>query len=255
MPPRKKTGQPASETAKLRAEIAELKAALKAERESKTYRRFQDQIQALREDVQDMREDKDFIGDAISSSVLSIMIQLEFQRRVNRGLVVLAEHLNAYFKGNRSLPDLLSELQLAKDVVQRLADGDQVTNIDDHLEVLCHNIRHAAHRIGRSVLDDFRDREDFNDEEIFTAMGERLAVFGAQLKLVRKYETVSEDDCTCVRARALIRDIQTQFKSGTAFNYQADIVPSSDSEPEDNTLTDLSVADEVRCKLSLKDLD
>jgi hypothetical protein len=38
-------------------------------------------------------------------------------------------------------------------------------------------------------------------------MGERLAAFGAQLKLVRKYETVNEDDCTFVRARALIRDI------------------------------------------------
>lgn len=245
MPPKKKTNQPASETAKLRAEIAELKAALKAERESKTCKRFQDQIQDLREQIKDMREDKDFIGDQLASSVLSIMVQLDFQRRIDQGLVVLAKHLNAYFKGTRSLPDLLSELQLAKDVVQCLADGDKVTNIDDHLQVLCYNIRHAAHQIGRSVLDDFRDQEDFNDEEIFAAMAVRLAAFGAQLKLVRKYETVNEDDCTCVGARALIRDIQVQFQSGTAFDFETD-----------NTFTtDLSVADQVRRKLSLRDTD
>ena len=254
MPPKRKNQQPASETAKLHAEIAELKAALKAERESKTYKRFQDQIHALREEIKDMREDKDLIGDQLASSVISIMVQLDFQRRINQGLVVLAEHLNGYFKGTSSLPDLLSELQLAKDVVQRLADGDQVTSIDNHLQVLFYNIRHAVHQIGRSVLDDFRDQEEFNNEEIFTAMDERLAAFGAQLKLVRKYETVNEDDCTCVGTRALIRDIQVQFQSGKAWD-EAVIVPSSDSGSEDNTFADLSIADEVRCKLSLRDTD
>jgi hypothetical protein len=42
-----------------------------------------------------MREDKNFIGDHLASSVLSIMVQLDFQRRIDKGLVVLAEHLNA----------------------------------------------------------------------------------------------------------------------------------------------------------------
>jgi len=232
IPPTESTVRPAPDKAKLHTEIAELKAALEAERET-----------------------TDSVGNQLASSVLSIMIQLDFQRRINQGLVELAEHLNAYFKGTRSLPGLLSELRLAT-VVQRLADGDQVTNIDDQLHGLCYNTGHAVHQIGRQVLSEYRDGENPNDEELLTAMRERLQDFGAQLKLAQEIEAVNDDACTSVKSRAFIRDMQVQFQSGTAFSFGDDTVPFHGGDPEEDILNaGLSVAEEVRRKLSLRDSD
>lgn len=92
------------------------------------------------------------IGEQVQQAVALISPQLHMQRRINNGLGILAEHLNACFNGTKLLPDPLNELEVAKDVVQRLADGDQVIRINRELEMLCHNIQLGIYKVTKHTI-------------------------------------------------------------------------------------------------------
>ncbi|KAJ4326112.1 hypothetical protein N0V94_000274 [Neodidymelliopsis sp. IMI 364377] len=230
----------ATNTTKLLAakdrKIAELEAALKLQ-------------QTAMEDLeQDAADTIATLGKAIEQAVVLTAIHVHAQRRINSGLIALAEQFSKWCETEVSLPALVVDIQATKHVVQCLADNDQTPDINHVLEQLCKIVHLHAHHVAQQIIHEVDERAE-SMQEVANTFSKRLEIGCRQREAIIDATDMSEEEKAC-RIANLAEDVAAQLKVNPAFDFEAKIVPHGDGVPKQETVAlDLSVAKAVRRKL------
>jgi hypothetical protein len=216
--------------------IAELEAALKA------------QQTAMKDLEQGAGDTIATLGKAIEQAVVFTAIHVHAQRRINSGLIALAEQFSKWCETEVSLPDLVADIQATKHVVQYLADNDQTPSINHVLEQLCKIVHLHAHHVAQQVIPEVDERAE-SMQEVANTIFKRLEISCLQREAIVDAKDLSEEEKAC-RIANLAEDIATQLKVDPTFDFEAKIVPHGDGVPKQEPVaSDLSVAKAVRRKL------